>query len=62
MTDEHSQVEIDILQTERKQYTTKTMVLEDMCCGVFTFAWHSVCVLGQISPYLLSHIHVITNI
>jgi len=32
-----------------------------MCCAVFTFAWHSVCVLGQISPYLLSHIHVITN-
>jgi len=45
MTDEHSQVEIDILQTEKKkQYTTKTTVLEDMCCAVFTSAWHSVCV------------------
>jgi len=61
MTDEHSQVEIDILQTQKKQYTTKTMVLEDMCCAVFTFAWHSVYALGQISPHLLSHIHVITN-
>jgi len=30
MTDEHSQVETDILQTQNKQYTTKTMVLEDM--------------------------------
>jgi hypothetical protein len=30
MTDEHSQVETGILQTQSKQYTTKTMVLEDM--------------------------------
>jgi hypothetical protein len=30
MTDEHSQVERDILQIQNKQYTTKTMVLEDM--------------------------------
>ena len=30
MTDEHSQVKRDILQTQNKQYATKTMVLEDM--------------------------------
>lgn len=59
MTDEHSQVKRDILQTQNKQYATKTMVLEDMWCTVFTFAWHSVYVLGQISPYLLSHFNVI---
>jgi len=45
MKDEHSQVETDKLQTQNKQYTTKTMVLEDMLCAVFTFAWHSVYVL-----------------
>jgi hypothetical protein len=27
-------------------------------CDVFTFAWHSVYVLQQISPYLLSHVNV----